>query len=69
MGWGEGGVAVALRLTTTSGSARRFLFDSRICCSSSWLEKGKKEICPVCGPRWVPGRNRGTREQNAGAGV
>lgn len=59
-------MAVALRLTTTSGSAGRFLFHSRVCCSSSWLEKGKKEICPVCGLRWVRGSNRGTRERNAG---
>lgn len=59
-------MAVALRLTTTSGSAGRFLFHSRICCSSSRLEKGKKGICPVCGLRWVRGRNRGAREQNAG---
>lgn len=65
---GRVGVAVALR-RTTSGSARRFSFHSRVCCSSPRVEKRKKEICPVCGPRWVRGRNRGTREQNAGAGV
>ena len=58
LGWGEGGVAVALRLTTTSGSAWRFLFYPWVCCSSSWLEKGKKEICLVYGPRRVRGAQR-----------
>ncbi|KAF7471331.1 Hypothetical predicted protein [Marmota monax] len=69
-GGGGGGVAVALRLTTTSGSAERFSSPSRACCSSELLfGKRKKEISPVCGPRWVWARDGGTREQNAGSGV
>lgn len=59
LGWGKVGVAATLRLTTTSVSAGRFLFNSWVWCSSSWLEKRKKEICPVCGPCWVRGAQQG----------
>lgn len=47
---GRVGVAVALR-RTTSGSARRFLFHSRVCCSSPRVEK-KEERNLSC--VWAP---------------
>lgn len=62
---------MAPRLTITSGSAGAIFISFR-----GWLQqlalvrggKKKKEIWPVCGPRWVWARDGGTREQNARGG-